>query len=65
MTFLTEATRGRFRKFNYGAGKNIFLYGSEMPPEYDLKKIKVPVYIMFAANDWATTKEVGIKKCHI
>lgn len=38
----------------------MFLYGSETPPEYDLKKIKVPIYIMFAANDWAISREVSV-----
>lgn len=58
LTYLTEATRNSFRKFNYGPGKNMFLYGSEIPPEYDLKKMKVPVYLIFASNDWATSREV-------
>lgn len=61
-SYLTEATRNRFQKYNYGTGKNMFLYGSETPPEYDLKKIRVPIFMMFAANDWATSKEVSGSK---
>lgn len=58
LTFLRESTRGNFRKYDYGPGKNTFLYGSKTPPEYDIKKIKVPIFIIYARSDWATTKEV-------
>ncbi|CAG9762365.1 unnamed protein product [Ceutorhynchus assimilis] len=57
LTFLRESTRGNFRKYDYGPGKNTFLYGSRTPPEYDIKKIKVPIFIIYARGDWATTKE--------
>ncbi|XP_018561395.1 lipase 3-like [Anoplophora glabripennis] len=57
ISYLAEATRGQFRKYNYGVGKNRFLYGSDTPPEYDIKRIKVPIYIMYAARDWTITKE--------
>ncbi|KAJ8978806.1 hypothetical protein NQ317_014276 [Molorchus minor] len=57
ISYLTEATRGRFRKYNYGTGRNRFLYGSDTPPDYDIKKIKVPIYLMYAAHDWSITKE--------
>lgn len=64
MGYLTEATSGQFRKYNYGVGKNRFLYGNDTPPEYDIKRIKVPIYVMYAAHDWSTTKEVSISiKC--
>ncbi|KAJ8948297.1 hypothetical protein NQ318_020784 [Aromia moschata] len=59
VSYLTESTRGRFRKYNYGAGRNRLLYGSDTPPEYDIKRIKVPIYLMYAANDWCVTKEVS------
>lgn len=60
MTFLTESSRNRFRKYDYGIGKNRHLYGTDEPPEYDLKKIKVPIYIMFATNDWSISRQVNI-----
>ncbi|KAJ8927986.1 hypothetical protein NQ314_019514, partial [Rhamnusium bicolor] len=59
-SYLTEATRGRFRKYDYGPGRNRFLYGNDTPPEYDITKIKVPVYIMYAAHDWSITKEDSV-----
>ncbi|CAG9861082.1 unnamed protein product [Phyllotreta striolata] len=57
LTFLTESSRNRFRKYDYGIGKNRYLYGTDEPPEYDLKNIKVPVYIMFASNDWSISRQ--------
>ncbi|CAH1159899.1 unnamed protein product, partial [Phaedon cochleariae] len=57
LSYLSEATRNRFRKYDYGPGKNRYLYNSDMPPEYDLKKIKIPVYIMYARSDWAISRE--------
>ncbi|XP_066145562.1 lipase 3-like [Euwallacea fornicatus] len=57
LTFLRESTKGNFRKYDYGPGKNTFLYGSKTPPEYDIKKITVPIFIIYARNDWATTKQ--------
>jgi len=60
LTFLRESTRGNFRKYDYGPGKNQYLYGTREPPEYDIKKITVPIFIIYARNDWATTKQVNI-----
>ncbi|KAF7268339.1 hypothetical protein GWI33_018529 [Rhynchophorus ferrugineus] len=60
LTFLRESTRGNFRKFDYGEGKNSFVYGSRTPPEYDIKKIEVPIFIIYARSDWATTKQDAI-----
>nr|CAI5820930.1 unnamed protein product [Callosobruchus analis] len=57
ISYLTEATRNQFRKYNYGTGRNRFLYGNDTPPDYDIKKIKVPVYIMFARHDWSISRE--------
>ncbi|KAJ8978805.1 hypothetical protein NQ317_014275 [Molorchus minor] len=44
---------GNFRRYNYGP-LNYKYYGRPTPPVYDIKKIKVPVYLMFSAQDWAT-----------
>ncbi|VEN49251.1 unnamed protein product [Callosobruchus maculatus] len=59
ISYLTEATRNQFRKYNYGTGRNRFLYGNDTPPDYDIQKIKVPVYIMFARHDWSISREVS------
>lgn len=55
---MSEAVRGRFRKFDYGP-KNMFVYGSSTPPEYNISRIEVPVYIFYASQDWATSKPVN------
>ncbi|XP_074041304.1 lipase 3 [Leptinotarsa decemlineata] len=60
LTYLNEATMNRFTKYDYGPGKNRYLYGSDTPPEFDLKNIRVPIYIMFARNDWSTTRKDSI-----
>ncbi|XP_060531539.1 uncharacterized protein LOC132705123 [Cylas formicarius] len=60
LTFLRESTRGNFRKYDYGPGKNLHVYGSKIPPEYDIRKIKVPIFIIYAAQDWTTTKQDAI-----
>ena len=33
---------GQFLKFDYGGDKNIEMYGTENPPEYDLSLVNVP-----------------------
>lgn len=42
---------GRFEKFDYGPEKNMVVYGSEIPPEYDLKKVTAPVALYYGKND--------------
>ncbi|XP_057662523.1 lipase member K-like [Diorhabda carinulata] len=44
---------GYFRKYNYKKFNNK-LYGRDHPPEYDIKKVKVPVYLVYTTQDWAT-----------
>ncbi|XP_046599064.1 uncharacterized protein LOC107221024 [Neodiprion lecontei] len=40
-----------FREFDYGYGRNYVRYGSDIPPEYPLHKITVPVLIYYGVND--------------
>ncbi|XP_063635218.1 lipase 3-like [Cydia splendana] len=40
-----------FTKYNYGREKNIKLYGSDRPPEYDLRAVSVPVVLIYGKND--------------
>ncbi|CAG9853867.1 unnamed protein product [Phyllotreta striolata] len=44
---------GNFRKYNYKS-LNYKAYGRKTPPVYDISKIKVPVYLVYSAQDWAT-----------
>lgn len=41
----------RFEKYDYGKSKNKVRYGSEIPPEYDLSFIKVPVTLHVGVDD--------------
>ncbi|KAH0818291.1 hypothetical protein GEV33_004500 [Tenebrio molitor] len=41
----------KFQKFDYGKTKNLEEYGQDTPPEYDLGKIKLPVYLLYGVND--------------
>ncbi|KAI5635271.1 alpha/beta-hydrolase lipase region domain-containing protein [Phthorimaea operculella] len=40
-----------FEKFDYGKEKNLELYGSERPPQYNLSAVTVPVVIIYGKND--------------
>ncbi|XP_022901511.1 lysosomal acid lipase/cholesteryl ester hydrolase-like isoform X2 [Onthophagus taurus] len=57
---LTQASalvKGEFRKFDYGIKKNPEVYGTLQPPEYDIKKILVPTYVMYGQNDWVVGRK--------
>ncbi|XP_068082802.1 lipase member K isoform X2 [Anabrus simplex] len=49
---------GEFMKYDYGEEKNLIMYGSRIPPKYDVSKITVPVAIMYAQNDIITDPRV-------
>ncbi|XP_068082718.1 gastric triacylglycerol lipase isoform X2 [Anabrus simplex] len=49
---------GEFRKYDYGEEKNRIVYGSLIPPKYDVSKITVPVAIMYAQNDIVTDPRI-------
>lgn len=55
--FAQGYTSGRFQKFDFGLRKNLMHYGQEEPPEYDISKIKVPITLFWADNDWLTGEE--------
>lgn len=57
---------GRFQHFDWGKDTNLLHYGQEQPPEYDVTKIKVPITMFWANNDWLTSEKVLIDgKCAI
>ena len=41
----------RMHKFDYGAKKNLEIYGQEIPPYYDFEKVKVPTYVYYGDSD--------------
>ncbi|XP_029163316.1 lipase 3-like [Nylanderia fulva] len=42
----------KFRSYDYGREKNLLMYNSVEPPEYDLSKITVPIFMFYGNNDW-------------
>lgn len=50
---------GTFRAFDYvDREKNLRLYDSTTPPDYELHKITTPVALFSSDNDWLATPEV-------
>ncbi|CAG9858471.1 unnamed protein product [Phyllotreta striolata] len=50
--YAQEIDSGHFRKYDFGLIGNLGKYGSVFPPNYDLGKVKAPVYLIFSHNDW-------------
>lgn len=50
--FLLCVFSGRFQKFDYGPSKNMKLYKSRKPPEYDLSNVQTNVHIIYGTNDY-------------
>lgn len=42
---------GHFRYFDYGPIENERVYGSIIPPSYDLSKVRVPMCLIYGEND--------------
>ncbi|XP_072761544.1 lipase 3-like [Anoplolepis gracilipes] len=43
---------GKFRQYDYGRRKNLFIYNSVEPPEYDLANIMIPIALFYGPGDW-------------
>lgn len=41
-----------FRRYDYGPAINQKVYGSEVPPKYELSEVQVPVTLYYSAADW-------------
>lgn len=50
---------GDFYLFDYGAEKNLKLYGSKTPPLYPLKNVVSPVYLWASDTDFLNTFKVS------
>jgi lysosomal acid lipase/cholesteryl ester hydrolase len=51
---------GRFQQYSYGA-KNRAVYGQMNPPEYELKRVNIPVCIYAGKNDMMVAEKVGVE----
>lgn len=47
-----------FNPYSYGLIRNLQKYGRLNPPQYDLTKVTLPVYIFYGANDLLVGPEV-------
>lgn len=43
---------GKFRQYDYGHEKNLLIYNTTEPPDYNLTNITVPIALFYADNDW-------------
>ncbi|KAH9631726.1 hypothetical protein HF086_014727 [Spodoptera exigua] len=41
-----------FRRYNYGPYINWQVYGSEVPPKYNIDEVQVPVTLVYSEEDW-------------
>lgn len=56
---------GRFRRYDYGEKRNMERYNDTKPPDYDLRRITIPVSLFYSGNDWLSDRadvEVLIEK---
>lgn len=52
-------TLGRFRQYDYGdTDKNLRIYNSTTPPDYQLEKITAPIVLFSSDGDWLSTTKV-------
>lgn len=56
---------GSFRQYDYGFIKNVFKYGNNKPPEYNLAVVTSPVSMIIGPNDWLATPEVSKSYSHL
>ncbi|XP_055300714.1 lipase 1-like [Sitodiplosis mosellana] len=51
------AAAQRFQRYHHGIEKNMQIYGTPEPPEYDLSKVRANIHIMHGTNDWLTPSD--------
>ncbi|XP_026668832.1 lipase 1-like [Ceratina calcarata] len=47
---------GNFRQYDYGKDKNLEIYNSTEPPEYNISRIITPIAMFWGENDWLSTR---------
>lgn len=51
MRTLDQTGQSKFQQFDYGSEKNLFIYGTSKPPEYNLSRISTPIAIFSGERD--------------
>ncbi|XP_072762549.1 uncharacterized protein [Anoplolepis gracilipes] len=54
---------GKFRQYDYGRRKNLLIYNSVEPPDYDLANVMVPIALFFGPGDWLDDN-VNVKRLY-
>ncbi|CAG4991873.1 unnamed protein product [Colias eurytheme] len=49
--FAQVSRRRSFSQYDYGPSENLEIYGSDMPPDYDLSKVTMPIVLLCGQND--------------
>lgn len=57
--FLQLMKSGKFRRFDFGKGRNMKIYGNEQPPDYDLSQVTAKVALFYGQNDWLAVPGVS------
>lgn len=52
MHYIQGRRSKKFRRYDYGRAKNLLMYHSAEPPEYDLSNVTVPIFMIYGNNDW-------------
>nr|XP_021193719.2 lipase 3 [Helicoverpa armigera] len=55
--FSQEILSGKFQQFDYGYLNNWRIYRSGSPPEYDLKKVTLPIKLFWSKNDLLSSEK--------
>ncbi|XP_053658286.1 lipase 3-like [Anopheles marshallii] len=55
--YAQEVLSKRFEMYDHGKLKNMLIYGSPTPPEYDLSLVTAPVMMYYGMNDFLATPE--------
>ncbi|KAL6431824.1 hypothetical protein ACFW04_007359 [Cataglyphis niger] len=50
--YLQALQTNTFRQFDYGPIRNLLMYNSAEPPDYNLTNITVPIALFYGVNDW-------------
>lgn len=47
---------GHFRQYDYGKQKNLKIYNSIEPPDYNISRVTTPLALFWGGNDWLSTR---------
>ncbi|XP_043264592.1 lipase 3-like [Colletes gigas] len=53
--YAQEIESGYFRQFDHGAEKNVQIYNSTVPPNYNISNITTPLVLFCGPNDWLSS----------